>query len=159
MYVIFSEAEIKSCNLDNCEVWTAHLTMLSLLLCKKSQPGDPFVVLLNLKATFQPMGAKGSLLAANKKQETLCCSACELSSEAISALCLCCAAVLPMSPALPLSRPWTGGTGSSLHIVRGAAAHVCRTPSRENKFIPAQWQVARCIAVRLATTIFLTAVQ
>lgn len=51
--------------------------MLSLLLCKKSQPGDPFVALLNLKATFQPMGAKGSLLAANKKQETLCSSGCE----------------------------------------------------------------------------------
>ena len=53
--------------------------MLSLLLFKTSQPSKPFVLLQNLKAIFQPMGGKGSPLAANKKkQETQCCSGCEL---------------------------------------------------------------------------------
>lgn len=113
MYMVYSEIEIKRCNIELQRhqnrglewVWTGLYTILSLLLCKTSQPDKPFVLLQNLRASFQPMGGKGSPLAANKKAGNTMLFWLWTSSEAISALCLCCAAVLPMSPALPLSQP------------------------------------------------------
>lgn len=131
--------------------------MLSLLLSKKSQPGKPFVLLQNLKATFQPMGVKRSPLAANKKQETLCCSGCECPLKLFQPFAF---VVLLSSPCLPLflfPSPERAAQEACLTSL-AVAAHVSRT-HRENEFIPTQWQVAHCSAVRLATAIFLTAVQ
>lgn len=132
--------------------------MLSLLLSKESQPGKPFVLLQNLKATFQPMGVKRSPLAANKKQETLCCSGCERPLKLFQPFAF---VVLLSSPCLPLflfPSPERAAQEARLTSL-AVAAHVSRTTHRENEFIRTQWQVAHCSAVHLATAIFLTAVQ
>lgn len=128
-------------------VWTGHFTRLSLLHSKRSQAGKPFILLQNLKATFQPMGVKRSTLAANKKSRkhsVVLAVNDRWSYFSPLPLLYCCPPHVSCSSSFPAL--------NKLHIV-------CRTTHWENEFIPTRKQVVHGIAVCLATAIVLTAVQ
>lgn len=113
----------------------------------------------DLKAPFEPMRANRKPEEQPiKRQETQCCSACGCPLKLFQPFAF---VVLLSSPRLLLFLlPCPEQAAQEARRTSLAVdAHVSRTARRQNEFTPTQWQVVGFIAARLATAIFLTAVQ
>lgn len=126
---------------------------------KNKKMNKLFVQLWNQKATFEGMGGKRKPEEQPiNRQEAQCCSACGCALKLFQPFAF---VVLLSSPRFLLflfSCPEKAAQ-EARRTSLAVDAHVSRTARRLNEFALSQWQVVGSIAARLATAIFLTAVQ
>lgn len=138
-------------------------------LCYSSRQvnqANPLFSYKTWKLSFNQWEVKEAPWQPMKKQETQCCSGCELPQKLFQP----CAFVVRLSSSYLFSSSFSGCT-SWKRATQELSAHHWWFPRNVNdravntrarrrwELIAMQWQVDHCIAVCLATEIFLTAVQ
>lgn len=146
-YTVSSEMDIKRCNSELCRHYNGGKSgceqdSLQCSLCYSSRQvnqANPLFSCKTWKLAFNQWDVKG-VLAANRKAGNTMLFWLWTSSEAISALCLCCAAVLLMSPARPLSQPALHKQAAQeTYCTSLTVSAKYQRPGREQRSIQRKW--------------------